>query len=83
MAKKGFLPKEITEGKMRVMLVGDEEVLVEQHRGLVSYETDAIIFRMQRGEVHLTGEGMVIASFGALDAKVEGKIRGIRLEVHP
>ena len=62
---------------------GKDRVLVEQHRGLVSYETDAIIFRMQRGEVHLTGEGMVIASFGALDAKVEGKIRGIRLEVHP
>ncbi|MBQ4639684.1 MAG: YabP/YqfC family sporulation protein [Clostridia bacterium] len=76
----GFLPEEIRTGKMRVVLVGNGEALVEQHRGLISYETEEIVFRMLKGQVRLQGEGMVIASFGAMDARVEGKIKGVFLE---
>ena len=76
----GFIPEEISKGKMRVVLLAGEKVLVEQHRGLIGYETEQILFRMSNGMLMLEGQQMVITSFGAFDAVVEGKIRCVRLE---
>lgn len=76
----GLLPDEVMTGKARVVLVAGEGVLVEQHRGLIGYEKDQILFRIKKGMLMLEGEEMMITTFGAFDAVVEGKVRCIRLE---
>ncbi|MBR3904469.1 MAG: YabP/YqfC family sporulation protein [Clostridia bacterium] len=76
----GLLPDEVMTGKARVVLVAGEGALVEQHRGLIGYEKDQILFRIKKGVLMLEGEEMMITTFGAFDAVVEGKVRCIRLE---
>ena len=76
----GLLPDEVMGGKVRVVLVAGERALVEQHRGLIGYETEQILFRTKKGMLMLEGEGMVITSFGTFDAVVEGKVHCIRME---
>jgi len=76
----GLLPDEVMTGKARVVLMAGEGALVEQHRGLIGYEKDQILFRIKKGILMLEGEEMVITTFGAFDAVVEGKVRCIRLE---
>lgn len=76
----GLLPDEVMTGKARVVLMAGERALVEQHRGLIGYEKDQILFRIKKGILMLEGEEMVITTFGAFDAVVEGKVRCIRLE---
>ena len=76
----GLLPDEVMTGKARVVLMAGEGALVEQHRGLIGYEKDQILFRIKNGILMLEGEEMVITTFGAFDAVVEGKVRCIRLE---
>lgn len=76
----GLLPDEVMTGKARVVLVAGEGALVEQHRGLIGYEKDQILFRIKKGMLMLEGEEMMITTFGAFDAVVEGKVRCIRLE---
>lgn len=79
MGLKDILPQEMTGEKCRVVIVGREEMLVEKHRGLISYETDAIRFRVKNGQVHIGGENLVITAFGAEDARVQGKIETLQL----
>lgn len=76
----GLLPDEVMTGRARVVLVAGEGALVEQHRGLIGYEKDQILFRIKKGMLMLEGEEMMITTFGAFDAVVEGKVRCIRLE---
>jgi len=74
-----FLPSEVRGDKSRIVLVGREEMLVEQHRGLIAYETEEIRFRVKDGQVKIRGRGLTIAAFGAYDARVQGDIAGVEM----
>lgn len=75
----GVIPEEVRGTKSRVVVLGREEMLVEQHRGLIAYEREEIRFRVREGEVKVFGRDLTIAAFGAYDAKVTGKIQGVTL----
>lgn len=75
-----WIPKEVRPGRVRLVVQGQEEVLVEQHRGLISYETDRVMFRTGQGRVTVQGEGLIISAFGPWDARVEGKIGAVLME---
>ncbi len=79
MRGKSLIPQEITTGKMRLVLLGREKMLVEQHRGLKSYETEEIVFATQAGEVWIFGKNLCITTFGILDAQVEGQIDRVEM----
>lgn len=74
-----FIPEEVKDTKSRVVILGRQEILVEQHRGLISYETDNIRFRVKGGQTAILGKNLVITSFGAFDARVQGEICQVQL----
>ena len=70
-----------TVGKMpRIVLTGDRELLVEQHKGLFSYDTDRIRIRTTRGLLTVTGEKLTIVYFGTQDLLISGKMFCMQLE---
>ena len=75
-----LLPPETVGKTPRIVLTGDCEPLIEQHRGLYSYDTHLIRVRTNRGLVSVTGEKMTIVYFGARDLLISGRITGICLE---
>lgn len=74
-----LIPAEMKGEKSRVVILGRQEALVEKHRGLISYETEGIRFRVKGGQVHIKGKKLVITSFGAYDAMVQGEISEVHL----
>lgn len=74
-----LIPAEMKGEKSRVVLLGRQQALVEKHRGLISYETESIRFRVKGGQVQLKGKNLVIASFGIYDAVVQGDISEVQL----
>lgn len=75
-----FAPLEVRSDNPRVVLSGQEEALIEQHRGLFSYETGCVRVRVKDGILAVTGEKLVIAHFGAQDLLIRGKISVVALE---
>ena len=55
-------------------------MLVEQHKGLFSYDTDRIRIRTTRGLLTVTGEKLTIVYFGTQDLLISGKIFCMQLE---
>lgn len=74
-----FIPEEVKGKVSRVVILGKKEMLIEQHRGLISYETDNVCFRVLDGQVQIGGKDLVITAFGAYDAKVQGQIDNVTL----
>ena len=64
----------------RLVLIGREKLLIEQHRGLYSYETRCIRVRSRDGLIAVSGEKLIISFFGAEDMQIEGHVTGIALE---
>ncbi|MBQ9944361.1 MAG: YabP/YqfC family sporulation protein [Clostridia bacterium] len=74
-----MIPAEMKGEKSRVVIWGRQEALVEKHRGLISYETEQILFRVKGGQVYIKGTNLVITSFGVYDAVVQGNITQVQL----
>lgn len=64
----------------RIILTGREEVLIEQHQGLFSYETGCIRVRTRDGLVTISGEKLIISFFGAQDLQIRGLISGVTID---
>lgn len=75
-----IVPPEICSRAPRMILTGGEEVLIEQHAGLISYESRCIRIRTGAGAVTVQGEALVIAYFGLQDLLIRGKIHQLLLE---
>ena len=80
MRLSGIAPEEVRRDTPRIILTGREEVLVEQHGGLFSYESRCIRLRTRMGLLTVTGEGLVISHFGAHDALIRGRVDGLRVD---
>lgn len=75
-----FAPLEVKSEIPRVVMTVREEVLIEQHTGLFSYETKCIRVRTRAGLMTVTGENLVIAYFGVQDMLIRGRVDGVRLD---
>ena len=80
MKNLSFSPPEMLQSRPRAVVTGWEEVLIEQHTGLFSYETSCIRVRTRAGILSVCGENMVISYFGTQDLLIRGKVTGLSLQ---
>lgn len=76
----GFFPKEVTGTVPLITLTGAEEVRVEQHRGLLSYQLDKVVFRTAAGLLTISGSTLRFSRYSAMEATLTGHISGIEME---
>jgi len=71
------LPSDVVLDLPRIVLVGNIQVVIENHRGLIEYSPGRIRVGVDAGQVVLTGEGLVIGTAGAEDMIILGRITGL------
>lgn len=64
----------------RIVLSGREELIIQRHTGLFSYETKCIRIRTKGGLVTVTGENLVIEYFGLEDLLIRGRVDTIGVD---
>ena len=69
-----IFPREVTSNVPRVTLTGQEQLHVEQHRGLIAYSTEEIIFRTAVGLLRTSGAELRFSLYTAGEALVNGRI---------
>ena len=75
----GF-PPEVTGNRPRLVLYGNEELMVEQHRGIVACARDRMGFQTACGIVCVEGDHMELTRYGPWEACVKGKITRIEYQ---
>ncbi len=70
----GILPAEATSHALRIVLSGRNALLVEQHRGLMTYDDSCVRLRSENGFITISGQALSISQFGEDDALISGRI---------
>lgn len=73
------LPGDALAGLPRVELVGNGEVRMENHRGILSYGTQEIHVSGGAFGICICGEGLEVRVMNALELLITGRITEIRI----
>jgi sporulation protein YqfC len=72
------LPGEVAFNLPKIVITGNVQVLIENHRGIVSYGREEVRLLVEAGEVAVSGRGLVIRSIVPEEIVIEGEIQGVR-----
>lgn len=72
------LPREAASSAPRLIMTGKNDLLLEQHRGIVSYQTDLICVRLREGYLNIHGASLILSAYAKDEICVSGQIH--RLE---
>jgi len=63
-----------------IHILGDGEVQIVNHKGLVQYTAACVKARAVQGMIEVSGSELEIASFSAQQMKIRGRIRQVMLK---
>jgi len=72
------IPHDIVHDLPRITMLGNVQVLVENHRGIIEYGSFLVRIKLVRGELAISGTDLSLASLQAEQILVEGKVGEIR-----
>ena len=73
------LPADALAGLPKVELVGDRELRIENHRGILAYGTEEIHVSGGPSSSRITGQGLELRAMTGLELLITGRIAGIQL----
>ena len=68
------LPRDVVDGVARVTLTGNEEVWIENYRGILEYTGERILLQARTCQVCLEGSRLSIDYYTNEDMKISGNI---------
>jgi sporulation protein YqfC len=74
------LSAEITMDLPLIMLVGQQKLYIENHKGISLYMSDKIKIRVKPGFITITGSELVIGEIKTENLSISGQISGIIYE---
>ncbi|MFY9114860.1 MAG: sporulation protein YqfC [Dethiobacteria bacterium] len=74
------LPKDIMLDVPRLVLIGNLQLFLENHRGIIEYGERKIRIAVSNGEIAVSGKGLQIRSLLSQELSIEGVIEGIAYE---
>ena len=74
------LPGDLVAGLPSIEVVGDREVRMENHRGILAYGSQAIHISGGKLIVKVRGEGLELRSMNADELLITGQIQALELE---
>ncbi|CCO09096.1 sporulation protein YqfC [Desulforamulus hydrothermalis] len=71
------IPHDVMLDLPKIVLVGNLQVFIENHRGIVEYSTEKIRVMVGEGEVGITGRQLVLRNIRTDEICVEGQIKSL------
>ncbi|WP_271629672.1 YabP/YqfC family sporulation protein [Caldicellulosiruptor sp. DIB 104C] len=71
------VPREIITNEPRITLIGEDEVVVENHKGLILYEEGLVKINTVRHPLYIKGSGLLIKKMDEEVMVISGRIRSI------
>ena len=74
------LPGDLVAGLPRMELVGDRELRMENHRGILAYGSEELHISGGKLILKVRGEGLELRSMNAGELLITGQIRAVELD---
>ena len=72
------LPKDVLEGAFIISMTGNHEILVENIKSIVNFQSDVIILQCKKNRIQIIGNNLKIESYSNEEIKVIGSITEIK-----
>ena len=73
------LPAEVALDAVKLSVVGDQELRAANHRGILIYESERIVFRCRGGAVTVSGRGLRLTELNEEWLRISGQLLSILL----
>jgi len=71
------LPKEITLNLPKITMIGNNQMLVENHKGIIEYTPERIRVNSTIGVIRMEGKKLNLRNIAAEDIMISGEIASI------
>jgi len=71
------LPGDVVLDLPKIIMVGDIQLFIENHRGIIEYTPDGVRVSVGDGELAIKGENLILRNILPDELCVEGKIRSL------
>ena len=79
MDKGELFPKEVVSDMPRVTMTGSERVHVEQHKGLIAYQPEEVVFRVATGRLTVKGQELRFRLYTSGEAILTGRVDSVAI----
>lgn len=80
MANLFELPQDAVLDVSRITLLGDVQLAIENHRGLIEYTEEKVTVGIPKGQVVIMGSELAIGTVSAEAITILGRISGVSFE---
>lgn len=78
--RRADLPQDIDPHLLAIRWIAGAELLIEQHRGILRFQSDMIRFSSEQGVLVVTGNGLLMERLTEWTALITGEIRSVSFE---
>ena len=75
------IPPDVVLDWPRITMLGNKQLLVENHKGIIEYTGVFVRIKLTHGELAVTGNDLVIGSLQAEQLLVEGSVTDIKYDI--
>jgi len=73
------LPQDVVFDLPRLTMIGDRQLYIENHRGVLHFSSEKLVLALSKGELEVTGAELVIRTIWTEEVFVEGQIKQIEV----
>ena len=73
------LPADVAGGLPHIELIGNCQMLIHSHKGILSYSGETVDVNCGPLIVRITGSGLELAAMTGCEVRIRGKISGLEL----
>lgn len=74
------IPKDVLLDLPKVTIIGDIQVYIENHKGIIEYTSNLVRISTALGQLIIVGEGLILRNIGLEDIYLDGQIEKIKFE---
>lgn len=72
------IPSELAMDLPKIVMEGNVRLFVENHRGIIEYNSLAVRLNLGESELKITGEDLILRNISSDEIVVEGNITGLK-----
>ncbi|KKO51523.1 sporulation protein YqfC [Paenibacillus sp. DMB20] len=72
------LPQDLLFDLPRLTLIGNQELHIENHRGVLHFSAEKLVLSLAQGALEITGAGLSIRAIQSSEVTIEGRIHHIQ-----
>lgn len=72
------IPEDVTLAVSRVTIVGQSELWVENHGGVIEYTGELLRLKIDGGEIRISGQSLMLSMIEPEQVRVTGMVRAVQ-----